>query len=145
MKYLLQLFLLLPLFFTACTKEEDTEPKLSLQETILTSHKWNEVSYTLTDSMEVVIVNNIATQDCLKDDADTFNKNGTWSHDPGVPCSSTAVTYGGTWKIAGDKFTSTRAPSTQEYETFIEELTDTKFVYSHEYNGFKHVHTLRAL
>jgi hypothetical protein len=113
----------------------------------LTSHKWNEVAYKLTDAQGGVVSEVIITDAnaCLKDDVSTFNKNGTWTFDPGVQCSFNINPYGGTWKIVGNKFTSTRDPSTQEYENVIEELTDTKFVYSSEFNGFKHVHTFRAL
>lgn len=149
MKHLLKLLLLLPLAFTSCkeeeNKEEDNGPKLSPQETILTSHKWNEIAFKSTNAQGVVNTDIKVTDACLQDDVITFDKDGSYIFEPGVQCSFNVNPYDGTWKIVDNKFTSTRNPSTQEYEVVIEELTDKKFVTSTEFNGFKQVHTYRAL
>ena len=148
-KNFLRLLLLLPLGFLSCGeedgKEDDPAPKLSPQETILISHKWNLVAHKYIAPDGEVITDAKITDACLQDDAYTFKEDGTWSFDPGIQCDMNVKPYGGTWKIVGNIFISTRSPSTQAYEEEIKELTDSTFVYGHDYNGHKITSSYRAL
>ena len=142
------LFCLLSISLFSCTeddKKEDSGPKLSPQETILTSHKWNEVSHVVTNSKGEVIADNRFTDACQQDDVTTFKKDGTWSYDPGVPCRTSNIPHGGTWKLIGTKLSSTQSPSPTVFEAEMKKITDTEFISSSEFNGTTQVHTFRAL